>query len=106
MCRSRRTGRDRAALALKVYCWHGPYYSPQHPGSWVNVTWAAAVSSKDELRRLCSDQRMKYPRQAHHAKPGRDEWEAAMERPGTIIFRNDEPRGDETGDWQTLPSEG
>jgi hypothetical protein len=92
--------------AMKVYIWSGQHYSPQYAGGWVLVTWAAAVSSRDELRRVCSDQRVKYPRKPYQVKPGRDEWEAAMARPGMLVFRNDEPRGDETGDWQTLPAEG
>jgi hypothetical protein len=29
-----------------------------------------------------------------------------MERPGVLVFQNIEPTGDETGDWQALPSEG
>ncbi len=92
--------------ATKVYFWGGQHHSPQYAGGWVNVTWAAAVSSRDDLRRLCSEQRVNYQSQPYQSKPGRAEWEAATERPGVLIFQNIEPTGDETGGWQALPAEG
>ncbi len=43
--------------ANKVYFWGGEHHSPDYAGGWVNVTWAAAVGSLDELRSLCTEQR-------------------------------------------------
>lgn len=89
--------------AVKVYFWGGQHHSPEYAGGWVTVTWAAAVDSLEELRRLCVKQRVKYPSKPSQSKPGKAEWEAAADRPGLLLFRNEEPTGDQTGDWQVLP---
>lgn len=88
--------------ATKVYFWSGEHQSPEHAGGWVTVSWAAAVSNLDELRDLCAEQRVQYPRKPFQSKPGRAEWDAAIVRPGLLVFRNEEPTGEQTGDWQVL----
>lgn len=35
----------------------------------------------------------------HHSEPGRAEWEAATEQPGRLVFRDEEPTGDQSGNW-------
>ena len=49
---------------------------------------------------------MKYPSKPFQSKPGRAEWDAATERPGMLVFPNEEPTGDQTGDWQVLTNDG
>lgn len=96
----------RPVAAMKVYFWHGEHRSPAYAGGWVTATWAAAVSSLDELRSLCAQQQVKYPSKPFQAKPGRVEWEAATVRRGCLVFRNEEPTGVESGDWQVLSNDG
>ena len=91
--------------ATRVYVWGGEHHSPEYACGWVTGTWAAAVSSLDELRSLCAEQRVKYPSKPFQSKPGRAEWEAATERPGLLVFRNEEPTGDQAGDWQVLTND-
>lgn len=108
-CEPGQTGATVGSVsATKVYVWGGEHHRPQYTGGWVSVTWAAAVSSLDELRSLCAEQRVKYPSKPFQSKPGRAEWDAATvtERPGLLVFRNEEPTGDQTGDWQVLTNDG
>ena len=69
-----RTTVGSVEAATKVYFWGGEHRSPQYAGGWVSVTWAAAVSSRDELRRLCTEQRVKYPSKPFQSKSGRAEF--------------------------------
>lgn len=89
----------------KVHFWGGEHHSPQYEGGWVTVTFAAAVGSLDELRRLCDQHQVKRPSKPYQSKPGRAEWEAAAARPGVLVYRNEEPTGDQSDDWQALPSD-
>ena len=57
----------------KVYFWGGEHHSPKDAGGWLTVTFAAAVDSVDELRRLCEQHQVKRPSKPHQPKPGRDE---------------------------------
>jgi len=92
-------------MATKVYFWGGEHRDPSYTGGWVHVTWAAAVGSMADLRRLCGEYNVKPPRKPYQAKPGRDEWEAAMGHPGLLVFQNLEPTGDQSGAWQVLPTD-
>lgn len=49
---------------------------------------------------------MKYPSKQFPSTPGRAESDAAAGRPGSLVFRNEEPPGDKTGDGQVLTNDG
>jgi hypothetical protein len=89
-------------LVLKVYFWGGQHHSETYAGGWVCGTFAAAVESLTELGSLCRNAGIHRPQKPWQAKPGRDEWEVAAATPGVLLFRNDEPTGYETREWQVV----
>lgn len=89
-------------MATKVYFWPGQHHDPSYAGGWVLGTWATAVGSLGELRKLCAAAGVHRPSSPYQAKPDSDVADAAFASLGSLLFRNGEPTGDESAEWQVI----
>ena len=89
-------------MPTKVYFWPGQHHDPSYTGGWVLGTSAAAVGGLGELRKLCASAGVHRPSSPCQARPDSDVAGAALASIGALLFRNGEPTGDESGEWEVI----